>query len=164
MRMVFVTCLVFFICSCLLYEAASASDDAPLTTASANVDDQQQEDACPPAELVCSLYTGGACEVGAHFTGREALEKNYLAEAEVKPKDDNTLFPTTWEVKHRGQLLVFGQFQCELALKNNQKTILEIPPAAHCAAQLMTAEHHYIWFFASNPESGCVGYGECVCY
>jgi len=164
MRSFFVMGSVLVVCCCLYLEPVLASDDVSTSLDAAEVNDQAQEEPCPPAELVCSLYTGGLCAVGAHFTGREALEKNFLAEADVKPKNDNSLFPTSWEVKHRGELLAWGGPQCVLTPQNAHKTLLEIPPEAHCAAILVTNEHQYIWFFASNPNSGCVGYGECVCY
>jgi hypothetical protein len=164
MRTVIVSSLAFVFLSFLLLEVAPASDGASVTAQSTPIGEPQQEQVCPPAEYICDVYTGGACPVGAYYIGREALGKNYLAEADVKPKDGNELFPTKWEIKHRGEILPFGVIQCGLSLKNAHKTLLEIPVERHCAAQLVTSEHHYIWFFASNPASGCVGYGECVCY
>jgi hypothetical protein len=114
-------------------------------------------------ESFCAVITQGMCTNGAYYLGRDALEKNYLAEASVKPKDGNELFPKYWEIKHAGQFVDYG-IQCGLTVKDHHKTLLEIPVEKHCSAQHITSGHHYIWFFSSSPETDCVAVAECVCY
>jgi len=164
MKTMLVTGLALVVSSYFLIATVPAADDAIVPASLASIAESQQEQSCPPADWISETYTGGACTIGSYFIGRDALVKNYLAEASVKPKDGNELFPTTWEVKRSGELLPAGVIQCGLSSKSHNKTLLEIPAERHRAAQFTTVEHHYMWFFASDPVGGCLGYGECVCY
>jgi hypothetical protein len=118
---------------------------------------------CPPPEILqdlCNYYHPGS--VGTSYCEyRDCFEMNYADEARLVAADERGFFPRTWFAWHSGEL-VYPNYGYVCGLKESgNKTRIEIPDELICFTILETNNHLYYWHFASNPESGCLGWFEC---
>ena len=81
-------------------------------------------------------------------------------EISVMPVDEVDGFTLTWQTVHQGTMTGLS---CQIT-PTADGSIVEIPSETrHCAASLQIEQRLYFEFFASNPESQCHGWAECMC-
>lgn len=124
--------------------------------------------ACPTAEATCfywppliNLPPGTPTQ---WCDGLDCFEMNYASEnARVVAVDDEGPYPTTWVAWTNG---VVNNLSCNAVIPrgNHRQITLPLPDLPHCAIMLETDEHLYLWFFASNPATSCLGWAECQIY
>jgi len=124
---------------------------------------------CPSVEFVCDNYppmvgvkaepTGGWCE------GKECIKHlNHGAEIKVIADDEEGSYPLTWHVIYKGTT---SNISCEpiipeLDTRKWYSDTIVIPEIMHrCMIALDTENETYLEFFASQPNSECLGWVEC---
>jgi len=119
---------------------------------------------CPNPQDVCDTFDPGSIAVEA-YGYEENFERCDGEEITIKAigHDD---FPQTWFVWHEGTMTPSGDFECILTPFGKKTTLLEIPVSGYfiCKAILETSNHKYHIHFASNPNSGCLGWVQCMEY
>jgi len=113
---------------------------------------------CDDGAPLCYLYSGGACSFNYGCKGADCLGKNEGDEISVVP---GGIFPGLWLARSDG-FMVPTQLAC--GLKDTRGLTLISIPDKHCGAVLYTEEHMYLELFASNPDTNCYGWLECICF
>lgn len=120
-----------------------------------------QAQGCPDPQYICTHYHPGS--VATNYCGyAECFQMNYGTEMRVTAVDEQGLFPRTWHAWHSGSLVT--PMNCDTKRSGN-KTKLTIPdPGVRyicMVTQQMSDGRLYYHHFASNPNSGCLGWVEC---
>ena len=150
------TLLVLLVLGVLTVQAFTFSKKEANTTTLASA---QSYGHCPDPAVVCELFHPGSiltgfCEDGACF------EMSYGSELRLVAADDLGPFPKIWFAWPQGSMNGSGPFPCNVTQQNKNKTVVEIP-ALRCQADLVTDNATYHEHFASNPNTGCLGWVEC---
>jgi len=116
---------------------------------------------CPNPEELCPLYHPGSTAT-AYCAYAECFDMSYGEAARVVATDDEGLFPSRWNMWHSYEpdIPLWG-YPCEFETKGSKSKIWipEEPPI--CYLQLESSDAIYYEHFASNPDSGCLGWMEC---
>ena len=120
---------------------------------------------CPSAEFICAYWHGGLAVPTNYCVGYDCFKKTYFEQAQVLAASNEGVFPKTFKawLNDNAQALdtSWTGLPCDIELSGN-KFLIKVPEnSIRCSVGLMTPEAMYYWHAASNPETGCLGIGEC---